>query len=102
MAEEENVTMESEPTEKEAPVQELDKSEWGEDISPDKDEKVFKKIIKEGVGEATPRKGDEVFVHYTGRLLDGTVFDSSVERNELFSFKLGQGSVSVVLCKLFC
>ena len=74
-------------------VQEQDKSEWGEDISPDRDGKVFKKVIAEGSGEAKPKNGNTVFVHYTGRLLDGTVFDSSVQRNELFSFELGQGKV---------
>ena len=70
------------------------KEEWGEDISPDGNKKVFKTILKEGSGEAKPGKGDEVYVHYTGRLLDGTVFDSSVTRNELFKFQLGQGKVS--------
>ena len=76
--------------------QEAPKEEWGNDISPDQDGKLFKKIIQDGVGEGQPKKGDEVFVHYTGRLLDGTVFDSSVERNELFSFKLGEGKVNLV------
>lgn len=37
-------------------------------------------------------KGDEVKVHYTGRLESGTVFDSSLERGP-FSFTLGQGRV---------
>ncbi len=32
-------------------------------------------------------------VHYTGRLLDGTVFDSSKERNDPFVFKIGAGQV---------
>ena len=68
--------------------------EWGEDISPDKDGKVFKKILVEGSGGEGPGQGDEVSVHYTGRLLDGTVFDSSVERNEQFKFKLGEGKVA--------
>lgn len=37
--------------------------------------------------------GNTVHVHYTGKLLDGTVFDSSVDRGEPFSFRLGVGSV---------
>ena len=32
-------------------------------------------------------------MHYTGKLLDGTVFDSSVERGQPFSFPLGVGRV---------
>lgn len=37
--------------------------------------------------------GNTVNVHYTGRLLDGTVFDSSIERGQPFSFRLGVGQV---------
>jgi len=37
--------------------------------------------------------GDRVKVHYTGRLLDGTVFDSSFNRNVPFSLTLGGGQV---------
>lgn len=36
-----------------------------------------------------PKTNQQVKVHYTGRLLDGTVFDSSVERDEPFEFQLG-------------
>jgi FKBP-type peptidyl-prolyl cis-trans isomerase len=35
----------------------------------------------------------EVTVHYTGKLEDGTVFDSSVERGQPFTFVLGAGMV---------
>ncbi|ADB42479.1 FKBP-type peptidyl-prolyl cis-trans isomerase [Spirosoma linguale] len=42
-------------------------------------------IEKEGTG-AKPTVKDRVKVHYTGRLLDGKVFDSSVERGEAIEF----------------
>lgn len=44
-------------------------------------------VEKEGTG-AQPDAEDEVTVHYTGRLLDGTVFDSSVNRGEPATFPL--------------
>jgi len=52
-----------------------------------------KKLLKEGEGWETPEVGDEVEVHYTGTLLDGTKFDSSHDRGDPFKFKLGQGQV---------
>ena len=46
-----------------------------------------------GTGDGMPRIGGEVIVHYDGRLLDGTPFDSSYKRGVPFSFRLGLGSV---------
>lgn len=48
--------------------------------------------LKVGDGaEALP--GQTVRVHYTGRLTDGSKFDSSLDRGRPFSFKLGAGEV---------
>ena len=44
-------------------------------------------VLKKGEG-AKPKATDSVKVHYHGTLLDGTVFDSSVERGEPISFAL--------------
>lgn len=46
-------------------------------------------VEKEGTG-IQPTAEDEVTVHYTGRLLDGTVFDSSVTRGEPATFPLNR------------
>jgi FKBP-type peptidyl-prolyl cis-trans isomerase len=43
------------------------------------------KVIKAGTG-ASPKPTDTVKVHYTGKLVDGTVFDSSVERGTPATF----------------
>lgn len=47
-------------------------------------------VVGEGK-EAQP--GMRIVVHYTGKLEDGTVFDSSVTRGQPFSFVLGEGRV---------
>ena len=49
-------------------------------------------VTEPGNGEK-PEVGKPVTMHYTGKLLNGTVFDSSVERNQPFQFVLGVGQV---------
>jgi FKBP-type peptidyl-prolyl cis-trans isomerase len=46
-----------------------------------------------GRGEATPPRGQTVAAHYTGRFLDGTVFDSSIPRGQPLRFPVGTGRV---------
>ncbi len=47
-------------------------------------------VLKEGDGKAHPKYGQNVTVHYTGTLLDGRMFDSSVHRGEPATFAIGQ------------
>lgn len=47
------------------------------------------RILKEGTGK-TPQANDDVTVHYVGKLTDGTVFDSSIERGEPATFGVSQ------------
>jgi peptidylprolyl isomerase len=42
----------------------------------------------EGTG-VSPKQGQTVTVHYTGTLLDGTKFDSSVDKGQPYTFRLG-------------
>lgn len=50
-------------------------------------------VADSGSGEAAAKAGDEVAVHYTGWLADGTRFDTSRSRGEPFAFALGAGHV---------
>jgi FKBP-type peptidyl-prolyl cis-trans isomerase FkpA len=61
------------------------------DVQPEESGLVI--IVKEDGKGATPVAGQTVTVHYTGMLMDGTVFDSSVERGDPFTFNLGMGQV---------
>lgn len=45
-----------------------------------------------GTGELA-QPGKRITVHYVGKLKDSTIFDSSIKRNEPFTFTLGKGEV---------
>lgn len=47
-------------------------------------------VLKQGTGTISPKATDTVKVHYHGTLLNGTVFDSSVQRGEPIRFPLNQ------------
>jgi len=47
-------------------------------------------VLQAGTGTEHPSATDQVKVHYEGKLLDGTVFDSSVKRGKPISFGLNQ------------
>jgi len=47
-------------------------------------------VLQAGSGDVHPKASDRVTVHYHGTLIDGTVFDSSVQRGESIAFGLNQ------------
>jgi peptidylprolyl isomerase len=49
-------------------------------------------VTKEGAGDK-PAKGKSVKAHYTGKLVNGTVFDSSIQRGQPIEFPVGEGRV---------
>ena len=53
---------------------------------------LYYNINKEG-NKNRPLKGQNVKVHYKGMLMDGTIFDSSIQRNQPIDFTLGIGQV---------
>lgn len=49
-------------------------------------------VRRDGTGDGV-RRGRMVTIHYTGRLADGTPFDSSLDRGSPFTFTVGLGNV---------
>jgi FKBP-type peptidyl-prolyl cis-trans isomerase len=48
--------------------------------------------VKIGTGRVV-ESGDNILIHYTGMLMNGTIFDSSVERNEPLECQIGVGQL---------
>ena len=74
----------------------LDQSVQAQKINNNDNNKTMELEIKttqEGTGERQVKTGDTISVHYTGKLTDGTKFDSSVDRGKPFEFTVGQGMV---------
>ena len=44
------------------------------------------KILDQGISNKFPKLGDYVTIHYMGKLLDGTIFDSSYQKNRSYEF----------------
>lgn len=70
--------------------QELIKREWPNAVTTPSGLKYV--LVAEGSGD-TPAKGAMVSVHYTGKLLNGKKFDSSVDRGQPIDFPVGKGQV---------
>ena len=64
----------------------------GQEITQLETDELKIETLKDGTGEEC-KNGDTVSVHYTGTLTDGTKFDSSLDRGQPFSFRLGAGQV---------
>lgn len=77
-------------SEKQAEVEAMVNKKWPNAKTTDSGLKYV--VTAEGSGP-TPTKGQTVVAHYTGKLLDGTKFDSSHDRGKPFEFAVGMGKV---------
>ena len=66
-----------------------------DEINITEDKGIIKKVFNYGLNKENvlPEEGQEIIAHYKGTLEDGTVFDSSYNRQEPFKFILGKGQV---------
>ncbi|CAG2181174.1 unnamed protein product, partial [Oppiella nova] len=64
----------------------IDMSRW-------RDQTLTKQVVWKGKGWSTPMNGNEVSIHYVAKREDGSVFDSSRQRNQVFTFTVGRRQV---------
>lgn len=76
-----------------APIMEKNIEQKNNKSNENKNMQLEIKTTQEGTGERQVKNGDTISVHYTGRLLDGTKFDSSLDRGVPFEFTVGAGMV---------
>ncbi|HBI16779.1 MAG TPA: peptidylprolyl isomerase [Candidatus Moranbacteria bacterium] len=76
---------------KEKKVEEVEPQVNNNDNNKNMDLKI--ETVQEGKGEVKTKNGDTISVHYTGKLENGTKFDSSVDRGTPFEFTIGEGMV---------
>ncbi|MDA1038375.1 MAG: FKBP-type peptidyl-prolyl cis-trans isomerase [bacterium] len=91
----EDITIESVPVEESDAIAIETDVETGEEVVDDSSHTLTLGIvtIQEGTGDQVAKDGDQISVHYTGTLDDGSKFDSSLDRGKPFSFTLGVGQV---------
>lgn len=71
----------------------MENSQGSDNLSNESAEGLKTEILQEGSDGQVVQKGDNITVHYTGTLEDGTKFDSSVDRGTPFSTQIGVGQV---------
>lgn len=81
------------PAAKLSPQSAAKKMLFGAPQTEDMDDRWERDLIQEGDKTNFPQDKDEITVHYEGFLLDGTKFDSSVEKEKPFTFRIGLGRV---------
>lgn len=72
--------------------EQVEEQEQEQEVSQDDVPELGIEVLIEGSG-AQAENGNSVSVHYTGTLIDGAKFDSSLDRGEPFVFTLGAGKV---------
>merc|ERR1740121_2896975 len=73
----------------------VDRGAYPIKLAEDGKQQCLKKILQEGTGRQ-PKKGEKVWAHYTGKLTNGEIFDSSIpkpHRKKGFDFVLHAGAV---------